>query len=161
MKAVTIDQLGMKDHVRWAEDQESYDIALVSESHLVAPHPEILGTSIIYPSKLEELLELQKRNQHWAIFPALYNFPLFGKRFFSYRLFPSIYWEERGEDEEKEEESSENLIEAVIRAQSPNGHIDSLFEKDKTAILKLLESIQWINQLLKQISARKMQYQKG
>jgi hypothetical protein len=165
MKAVTIDQLDIKEHVRWAQDQEVYDVSFVKESHLVAPHPEILGTSVIYPSKFEELFELQRRNLPWASFAPPKNFHMFGKRFFSYRLFPNIYWKDEEEGEEKdssqEEETHQDLIREVIRIKKLENQPQSLFEKDKSSILNLLESIKWINHLLKQINARKLQYQKG
>ena len=167
MKPVTIDQLDIKDHVRWAQDQEGYDVSFVKESHIIAQHPEILGTSVIYPSKFEELFELQRRNLPWANFSPPRNFHAFSKRLFSYRLFPNIYWndkEEKEEDEEKEpseEDSNCDLIQEVIRVKKLENQIQSLFEKDKSAILNLLESIKWVNQLLKQINARKLQYQKG
>ena len=164
MKATTIDQLDIKDHVRWAQDQESYDISFVKEAHVVAPHPEILGTSVIYPSKFEELFELQRRNLPWAHFSPPKNFLLFSKRFFSYRLFPDIHWEEEESEEEKEsseEDTNCDLIQKMIRVEKLANQTQSLFEKDKSAILNLLESIKWVNQLLKQVNARKLQYQKG
>ncbi len=159
MKAVTIDQLDIKEHVRWAQDQQAFDVTLVTESHLVAPHPEIMGTSVIYPSKFEELFELQKKNLPWACFSPPKNFQAFSKRFFSYRLFPNIYWED--EVEEDEDSPSDNLIVEVLKVEKMGDLPSSLFEKDKTAILNLLESIRWVNDLLKQISGRKVQYQKG
>ena len=100
MKGVTIDNLEMKDHLRWAKDQEVLDVAFVSESSIVAHHPEILGMSMIYTSKFDELLELQ-RNQHWACFSPPKNFQLFRKGFFSHRLFPHIDWEDSGEGSDK------------------------------------------------------------
>ena len=149
MKGVTIDQLEMKDHVRWAKDQSHLDVSLIKEAELIAHHhPEILGTSVIYPSKLEELFELQKKNLHWASFEPPKNFHLFSKRFFSYRLFPNLDWEE---EEEEEKDQDQELMEEVAKAQSP----------DKDAILNLLKSVGWISRLLKQINARKLQYQKG
>lgn len=161
MKAVTIDRLDIKDHVRWAQDQEGYDISFVKESLLVAPHPEILGTSVIYPSKFEELFELQKRNLPWAAFVPPKNFQAFSKRFFSYRLFPSIFWEEKNDEEEETEDSQEDLIACIIKYQRPEDQNQSLFEQDKSTVLNLLESIKAIDGLLKQINARKLQYQKG
>ena len=164
MKAVTIDQLDIKEHVRWAEDQKAFDVTFVTESYLVAPHPEIMGTSVIYPSKFEELFELQKKNVSWACFSPPINFHAFSKRFFSYRLFPNIYWDDKEEDtEEKEDDGapSDNLIVEVLKVAKMGDQPSSLFEKDKTAILNMLESIRWVNELLKQISARKLQYQKG
>jgi hypothetical protein len=165
MKAVTIDQLDIKDHVRWAQDQNEYDISFVNESHLVAPHPEILGTSIIYPSKFEELFELQKKNVSWANFTQPKNFHLFGRRFFSYRLFPSIHWEDYEEGDEdgsdKEEPASDDLIHEVLKVKKNSHQTQSLFERDKTSILNLLEAIKGIDTMLRQINARKLQYQKG
>lgn len=163
MKAVTIDNLDMKDHVRWAHDQQTYDTSLVTESAIVAPHPEILGMSLIYPSKFDELFELQNRNQHWAAFSPPSNFHLFSKRVFSYRLFRSIHWEtdEEEENPEDENEPTTDLIRAVGRIKKSKDQPISAFENDKDCVLDLLESIQWLNQLLKQIYGRKLQYQKG
>jgi hypothetical protein len=164
MKGVTIDKLDMKDHLRWAQDQEVLDTSYLTEASLIAPHPEILGMSMIYPSKFEELFELQKKNQHWASFLPPKNYHLFGRRFFSYRLFPSIDWEDEEENQEDSQQQTSpdhDLIETVSRIKKLGGQTSSLFEKDKSAMLNLLESIKWISTLLKQINARKLQYQKG
>lgn len=163
MKGVTIDKLDIKDHLRWAQDQEILDAALVAESSTVAHHPEILGMSMIYASKFEELFELQKRNQHWACFSPPENFQLFKKRFFSYRLFPNIDWEDSDDSETKdgEEEFEKGLISTLAQVKAPGNQATVLFEKDKDALIALLESIKWINRLLRQINGRKLQYQKG
>ena len=99
MKAVTIGQLHLKDHIRWAEDQQSLDISLVTDSPIVAPHPEIIGSSALYPSQCDLLFELQKRNLHWASFEAPKHFHLFSKRFFSHRLFSHFCWEKESEQD--------------------------------------------------------------
>ena len=165
MKGVTIDNLDLKDHVRWAQDQIALDTTFFIDASEIAHHPEILGMSMIYPSKFEELFELQRRNQHWAAFTPPDNFQLFRKRFFSYRVFPSIHWEEKEEGEEEsdfdEDHPELDLISAVAKIQALGNQTRAVFEKDKNAMLNLLESIQWINKLLKQINARKLQYQKG
>ena len=169
MKAVTIDRLDLKDHVRWAQHQEVYDSSFVTESNIVALHPEITSTSSIYSSKVEELFELQMRSQSWATFSPPKNFHLFGRRLFSYQLFPTIYWkEEDGEKEESREElnsedreETSDLLRLVTMLQNFTSHSSTLFEKDKSSLITLLKSIQWINRLLAQINARKLQYQKG
>lgn len=164
MKPITIDKLEIKDHVRWAQDQEALESVYVTEATTVAPHPQLVGLSAIYPSKFEELFELQKNNQHWASFCAPTDFSIFGKRFYTYRLFQSIHWDEpddEEEDTEDEDDPTTDLIQTVMRAQKAQGQSATLFEKDKSAMLNMLESIRWINQLLKQIHARKLQYQKG
>ncbi|MES2121971.1 MAG: DUF5399 family protein [Chlamydiota bacterium] len=171
MKRITIDQLDIKEHIRWAVDQETYDASYVNESTQVALHPEIISSSHIYPSKLEELFELQKRNMPWASFAPPHNFFLFSKRFFSYRLFLDIHCEDKSEessDEENNEEPSEeeqllhhNLMTQVKHQSKFEGQSSVHFEKDKSTLINLFESIEWVNGLLKQISARKLQYQKG
>jgi hypothetical protein len=159
MKAVTIDNLDIKDHLRWAQDQTILDSTYVAEAALVAPHPESLGLSTIYASKFDELFELYNRNQHWALFSPPKNYFLFRKRFFSYRLFSTIHWEE--EEDSEDTKPTCDLIRAVNRLKKPSPHTHILFEKDKDSVLNLLESIQAINKLLKQVNARKLQYQKG
>lgn len=167
MKGVTIDKLDIKDHLRWAQDQEVLESAFVTEASLVAHHPEILGMSIIYPSKFEELFELQKKNQHWASFTPPPNFQLFRKRFFSYRLFPTIHWEDaeekEGEDNDTQEDNTPelDLVRLIAQVTSQGARPSALFEKDKDTMLSLLESIKWLSKLLRQINARKLQYQKG
>lgn len=115
---------------------------------------------MIYPSRFEELFDLQKKNQHWASFSPPKNFHLFGRRFFSYRLFPSIHWEDAKDSDEEEVSPGQDLIRAILEIDKGN-QTESLFEKDRTTMLGMLESIKWINQLLKQIHGRKLQYQKG
>lgn len=163
MKSVTIDQLDLKDHVRWAQDQIDYDPIFSDRNTL--PHAEIAGISSIYSSKTEELFELQKRNQHWAAFSVPEEVNLFNKSLFSYSLFPYItIGNEREEEEEEQDESQgnrQNLVQLVRDIQNFTPQSNRFFEKDKTAILNLLDSIGWVNQLLVQIHGRKMQYQKG
>ena len=175
MKAVTIDQLHLKDHVRWAEDQEGFDSFFVTDSQVVASHPEVMGMSAIYPSKFDALFELQKRNLSWAAFEAPKNFHLFGKRFFSHRLFSHFEWEGEKEGKEHQGEREDNssneeqeqqdglkkLMETIASLKRLQHQTPSLFEKDKTTLMSLLESIDWINSLLIQINGRKLQYQKG
>ncbi len=172
MKGVTIDNLDIKDHLRWAKDQEILNASLIEDTSIIAMHSEVMGMSLIYPSKLDELFDLQNKNQHFANFAPPAQFHLFAKRFFSHRLFPGIHWEDADEQQEEEytdqKESLEtalkanrDLIQAVTRLKKETNSTSSLFEKDKDAILHLLESIRWIEGLLKQIHGKKLQYQKG
>jgi hypothetical protein len=175
MKAVTIDNLDIKEHIRWAQDRAVLDTTLVKESKEVAPHPEITGTSVIFSSQLEELFAWEKGMLPWANFSPPHNLSLFHKRLFSYRLFPHISSEKSDEDEqsdrddqqqqdEQEEQAlrrAKNLIQQVLAIQKSASATSSLFEKDKSSILSLLESIRYIDDMLAQISSRKLQYQKG
>ena len=125
METVTIDHLKTKHHVRWAQDQEVLDSTFVRDSHLVASHSEITGLSWIYPSKFDELFELQKRNLPWASFSPPHNFFLFSKRFFSYRLFPNIDCEE----EKNEEDEEVNTLTQQIIGLKGTKRSQSLFRK--------------------------------
>src|SRR6185503_616314 len=153
MKPVTIDNLDIKDHIRWAQDRALLDITLVKESKEVSAHPEITGTSIIFSSQLEELFSWEKGMLPWANFSPPHNVSLFHKRLFSYRLFPHISSEENTDEEENASDDQEqhddqeehvlrrakNLIQEVIAIQKSAAQSPSLFEKDKSSILSLLE----------------------
>jgi hypothetical protein len=175
MKPVTIDNLDIKEHIRWAQDRAVLDASYVQESKEIAAHPEITGTSIIFSSQLEELFAWEKGMLPWANFSPPHNLSLFHKRLFSYRLFPHISSEEDKEKEEGESEQQQqqdeaeekalrrakNLIRQVLAIQKNHNQSHSIFEKDKSSILSLLESIRFIDGMLAQISSRKLQYQKG
>lgn len=178
MKPVTIDNLDIKEHIRWAQDRAILDTSFVKEAKEVAAHPEITGTSSIYSSHLEELFDWDKGMHPWANFSPPHSISLFHKRLFSYRLFPNISSEEGSEDEDKsaadqeqqqeQDEQEEralrrakDLIQHVLALQKSSDQSHSLFEKDKSSILSLLESIRFIDDMLAQITSRKLQYQKG
>lgn len=175
MKAVTIDKLDIKEHIRWAQDRAVLDATLVQESKEIAAHPEITGTSVIFSSQLEELFAWERGMLPWATFSPPENIALFHKRLFSYRLFPHIS-SEKDDDEENESEQdlsqqddfeehtlkrAKDLIRHVLALQKTSHQPSSFFEKDKSSILSLLESIRYIDDMLAQISSRKLQYQKG
>ena len=102
MKAVTIDNLDIKDHVRWAQDQTDLDATYFTEARAISQHPELLGMSVIYASQWELLFDWQKKNAHWASFAPPSKYYLASRRLFSFRLFPTIYWEDDEEDAEQD-----------------------------------------------------------
>ncbi|HKY99897.1 MAG TPA: DUF5399 family protein [Rhabdochlamydiaceae bacterium] len=168
MNRVTIDKLDIKDHVRWAKDQLDIDPAFAKESHYIPPHSEIFATSIIYFSKWEMLFEIQRGHTAWANFCPPKNFHLQSKRFFSYRIFPYLHWDEKQEEEEEEgkQEEQENkchddLFERAKKATPPHDGFRFGFEQDRSAVINLLEAIKYLNRLLAHINARKLQYQRG
>lgn len=172
---MTIDNLDIKAHERYALDQQKLDLRYIDEATLIHPHSEILGVSSIYSSKWEELFEIHKRNISWASFcpPPRYN--LQSNRFFTYCIFPSIaVEEERDKEDEKEREDQEenseeerkrdraaSLLEKILSAKKRGAKPADLFEREKTDLIDLLESIKYLNKLLLQINGRKLQYQKG
>jgi len=169
MSRVTIDKLDIKDHVRWAKDQLDIDPTFSKESHYIPPHSEIFATSIIFFSQWEMLFEIQRGHTAWANFSPPKGFHIQTKRFFSYRIFP--YWhqdEQKDEDGEQEKEQEEpantyhdDLFERAKNAScSKEGSLFG-FEQDRSAVINLLEAIKFLNKLLAQINARKLQYQRG
>lgn len=171
-KPVTIDQISIKEHQRYAEDQKHLDLSFIKESPLVAPHPGITGTSAIYSSKWEELFEIQKKNLPWAQFMPPEEYFSQANRFFSYVIIPSILVDDNQEEGEKsndeEDEEIEDMLERkfsvfmkIIKAKKHPDQSNTLFERDKTSILNLLDELKRLNKLLAQINSRKLQYQKG
>jgi hypothetical protein len=161
MRGTTIDQLDIKEHVRWAQDQLDLDTTYVKESHFVPLHSELFATSAIYASQWESLFEVQRGNTPWANFSPPKRFHLQTKRFFSYRIFPYLHWDEHKEGEEKENREHLDLFERIAQAVPAKKQARSSVEQDRGALLQLLETIKSLNTLLSQINARKLQYQRG
>jgi hypothetical protein len=162
MKSVTIDNLDLKDHVRWANDQDVQDPFPIRETLLIAPHVGQFGDSAIYASKFDELFELQRNNLPWATFATPEDFFLLSRRLFSHALFPSLHDTPQEEsDDAPQEDFISHLTQRVISLRKRGNQPSSFFEKDKTVILSLLESIKTLNDMLQEVNARKQQFQKG
>jgi hypothetical protein len=159
MKPITIDNLELKDHIRWAQDQAVLDPHYLTEAQGIAHHPALLGMSTIYASQWEALFEWQKRNPHWASFSPPATYHLASRTLFSFRLLPNIFWEE--EDEEAKEKSENNPWKRLMNSSRLPHQSRSVFEKDKMTLLNLLDLIKSLNEMIAYISARKLQYQKG
>jgi hypothetical protein len=168
MKATTIDNLDIKIHERYAQDQKILDRKYITESVLLSPHFEITGTSSIYSSKWEELFEMHIKNIPWAAFCPPPRYQMQAKRFFSYRILPTIYLRDEHDEEDQnseDEKNSENQYGEVLKKALQTGkgkkQDSHLFEKDKTAIINMLQSVILLDKLLGQINSRKLQYHKG
>jgi len=160
MKPVTIDKLNLEDHVRWAKDQ-TVDVTFVRQVGAIPTYPDIAGKSAIYASQLEALFDWDKGIHAWAHFVPPDSVLLFSRRFFSFRLFPNIHWEDTGDEEEREEDKKEDkdLIQELLCVHKIER--SPAFEREKDQLLSLLEAIRHIDSMLAQISGRKLQYQKG
>lgn len=168
-KATTIDNFDIKIHERYAQDQVALDKTFIVESALLSAHFEITGTSSIYSSKWEELFELNIRNIPWAAFTPPPRYHKQAKRFFSYRILPTIYVEdedeETGEEQQHEESEEKKRAKEILKkahsAKKGASEDPYLFERDKSTIINLLQSVVHLNKLLTQVYSRKLQYQKG
>ncbi len=165
MTPVTIDNLDIKNHVRWAHDQNDLDPSYIQEAPKVASHPELLGSSIIYASQWDLLFEWQKRNRPFAHFEPPHKYRLASRRLFSFRILPHMDWKSSvlsAEDLNDEDiEVMTDFLKKIIDLPCFENHPPGLFEREKTSILALLKSIQFLNMLLEKISALKLKYQKG
>jgi hypothetical protein len=169
MSSVTIDQIGLKSHQRYAQDQAMADPAFMQDSHLVAPLSEINGTSMIYASQWETLFNLNIRNLPWANFLTPPKYRSHGKRFFSHRILPTIYSElPKDEDQEREDDQESEgkknymaMIDEVLCKVKDRGSSSESCLKESVTLVNLLESIASLNEMLDHIQSRRLQYQKG
>ncbi len=161
MEKVTVDQIGIEAHKRYAVDQETLDTVYITDSSMIPRHLEMAGTSSIYSSKWEELFEVHLKNIPWAAFSPPPKYYVQRNRFFSHALIPGILWsndEEQDEDEgheeerKKQNETLKTLMETIAVRR---------IKENETALLNLVESVKILNSLLKEINSRKIQYQKG
>lgn len=161
-KGITIDQLGIENHNRWAVDQEKLDLTHIRDSNLIPDHSEIAGTSSNYSSKWAELFDFQSTYITWAAFVPPPNYEKQRNRFFSFDITPKFRWLET-DDEEGGERSKQQLEECKERLKSkkPQALHPTLVKRDQSALLNLLDSMKSIHDLLREIQGKKLQYQKG
>ncbi len=166
MEAVTIDNYDIKAHERYATDQSALELTLIRDANLIPQHLESAVGHSVLASKWEELFETHLHRHPFANFTPPPNYMMMRNRFFSYSISPDFNWIEDTRDEEEEEQKKEEERQAKkykkkIEAKTAKMMPIALFEKDRTALLNLIDSIQSLNGLIREIHARKIQYQKG
>jgi hypothetical protein len=168
MERVTIDNIGMPAHNRYAKDKALLDPIFLTEPQLIAPHVPNNSVSSIYSSKWEELFDIQKKNLPWAVFSPPPHFLSRSHRLFSYHFFVCLAQDEdEGEpsDEENEDsslfEKKKKALSQLMQLQRAKEDVLLLFEKDRSCIVSLLDAIEKLERLLAHIHSRKLQYQKG
>jgi len=162
--AITIDNYAVEAHERYATDQSLYEMKYISEANLIPRHFEMAGNQSTITSKWDELFETHLNKHPWANFDPPPKFNLMRNRFFSYVISPEFDWfEDEEDDEEKEKHEKRRLEEYKEKIGSKKSQLIpiALLEKDRTALFNLLDSIQSLNGLLREVHARKLQYQKG
>ncbi len=167
MNAVTIDNLDIKVHERYAQDQVALESKYITESFAIAPHSESVGTSSIYASQWEILFEIHLCNTSWALFSPPPKYHVQRNKFFTYQVVPAVNWseeedgEEQDEEGEQDQETPSSLLNKILTAKKGDRQSHLTFEKEKTAILNLFDSVKRLNKLLEHVNSRKLQYQKG
>lgn len=172
----TIDNLNIEAHRRYAHDQAQLDPRFsTTESNAITSHAELAGTSAIYASQLEQLIQPFFGTIPWASFQAPYGFFTQTNRFFRSRLFPQtkktlqqlqLMQEENGEENEQEEADEPefpmvSMLQKNYSARKEHTPSTPQEERDINTLSSFLEKIGQIDALLAHITARKLQYQKG
>ena len=165
-EAVTIDNYNVKIHERWATDQEALDPIFVKESNLIPPHSEIAARKASISSKFDELFDTHLHRHPFASFAPPPSYQLMRNRFFTLAISPDFNWAQEMEEDDEEKQRKEEKQQAEnykkrIKREKAMGMPLALFEKDQTALLNLIDSIQTLNSFLREIHGRKLQYQKG
>jgi len=151
MAKVTIDQYSAAVHERYAADRHALEALEIrfDDSYISKDFELAQGTASIQ-SKWEELFELHIHRHPFASFGIPPRFIKMRKRFFSNALSPEFDWDE-------EEEQHKEKVKKATSKMLPK----TVFEKDRTVILTLLDSIETLNTLIDELNGRKLQYQKG
>lgn len=165
-EALTIDNYGITAHERYATDQATLELTFIQDANQIPKHLEAAVGKSTLATKWEELFETHLHRHTFANFAPPPNYMMMRNRFFSYSISPDFNWTEDSKDEDeekqrKEEEKQAKQYKKKIQAKTTNSMPMSLFEKDRSALLNLIDSIQSLNGLLREIHARKVQYQKG
>lgn len=164
--AITIDNYDVKIHERYAIDQAHYDPGFLCDASEIPTHFEVASTKTHLVSKWEELFGIHLHHHPFAAFFPPPRYAMMRNRFFSYRLSPEFDWtnsemDDNDEEERKEEKKQAEKYKKMIKAKKPLKMPLALFEKDQNALLNLIDSIHMLNGYLREINARKLQYQKG
>lgn len=163
---VTIDNYDVKIHERYALDQEKVDFTLIQGADQIPRHFEIAALQSNISSKWEELFQTHELRHPWANFSLPPNYKMMRNRFFSFAISPEFDWfiddQEDEESEEHEEECAQvEEYKAALLAVRSKTTPTAVLEKDRSALLNLVESIQMLNGFLRDVHAKKLQYQKG
>ncbi len=163
MHAVTIDNLDIQTHNRYAHDQTILDPQFLEKPGMVSTHSDIASLSSIYASEFEKLFGLQNKNMPWAEFSPPAKTRIHKNRYFTHRLILGILGTEYDEQEDlfEEEEETEEMIEKAEGAKKKFFQRTKSFEKERSAIINVLSSIKELNKMLEECNARRLQYQKG
>lgn len=172
MSKITIDQIGISAHERYARDQKHLDRTIMQEAGMIPAQSEVLTTCAIYFSFWETLFEWTRKNIPWASFMPPPKYFAQRSRCFSYRLIPTIGSEEDEQMKEQtqdfdgkpDDNQNEVFLEEMKRKISDleaRSNDSSIVEKDKLTLIKLFDAVAGLNGILKEIYSKKLQYQKG
>ncbi|NGX47999.1 MAG: hypothetical protein K1000chlam3_01385 [Chlamydiae bacterium] len=162
--AVTIDNYDVEIHERYATDQAGFDEKILLDTSEISSHFSIAADESRLLLKWEELFETHLHRHPFAWFSPPPFYTMMRNRFFTHVISPDFDWikKEAEEGEERKEENQQaEKYKKKIRSKQTKKMPAAIFEKDRSALLNLIDSIQTLNGFLREVNARKLQYQKG
>ncbi len=156
-KSRTIDNLGVDISVRYAQDKELQDTKFIEESRSI---PKFIEQSVLtpyYPSELDILFGVEKRNAPWADFIAPLNFFQGIKNLFSFQLIPSLG------PIEKQEEEKQKITDYKKKKKKKKlfSREEEEEEKERDVLISLFSCLLFLDKNLESTNAKRGQYQKG
>ncbi len=138
----TIDNLDIRVHRDYAQNEAYYDKTHASEAPNVRRLAELAGISAIYVSELDALLEKAKTPSTWAHFDTPPGYADKTNHFFFLRLFPSI-------------KSIQEELEILLKM------ISTLPERDQKPMTTFTAEYKRISELINECYARILALQKS
>lgn len=168
----TIDNLGVDQSIRYAEDQELLDKKFSQDEHLYT-QTQIDVSIPSYWGEYDQLFETNKRNLAWAefFFPALFNQQK--RRLFTHALLPFLTSDEAYEmckrkiiekvqkDKERHQEQKKKRFQQGLQYDWEEEVNRDAAEKESKTLISLIDLISFLDKILMEINSKRNQYQKG
>lgn len=166
----TIDNLGIDASTRYAVDQEVLDKKILKEARSIPRQAEVDVTSPFFASEFDLLFDGSKKNTSWAMFSMPKHYGEQRKRLFTYQIIPSLGTQEKTENQEKKiltqlKEKTDEQNQERKKKQNNSTWEEEIEqdeqEKEQKVLLALLKNLLFLDKCMMDITARRMQYQKG
>jgi hypothetical protein len=168
----TIDNLGVDASTRYAVDQQEFDNKILKEARGIQRQAEVDVTIPSFSSEFDILFDVAKRNTPWAQFSMPDNYNDQRKRLFTYQIIPSLGPQDKTESQEKKilAHLKEQARKQDEGKKDQNKEDRSSWEEDQEIVeqekeqkilAQLLKNLLMLDKCMSDITARRMQYQKG
>jgi hypothetical protein len=166
----TIDNLGIDASTRYAVDQQELDSKILKEARGIPRQAEVDVTTPFFASEFDLLFDTSKKNTSWALFTMPKNYGEQRKRLFTYQIIPSLGTQEKTENQEKKilaqiKEKTEEQNKERKKKQNNTSWEEEIEqeeqEREQKVLLSLLKKLLFLDKCMADITARRMQYQKG
>ncbi len=168
----TIDNLGLDASSRYASDQQEFDNKILKEARGIQRQAEVDVTIPSFASEFDTLFDVARRNTPWAQFFMPENYNEQRKRLFTYQIIPSLGPQDKTESQEKkilahlqEQSKKQGDGKKDQRQEDRSSWEDEQErveeEKEQKILAQLLKNLIMLDKCMSDITARRMQYQKG